>query len=739
MPITVNTKDDINSTYVSEVAEYQRLLLKGTTRTTGVSGSWISTSSSVTYAYSNGEQDLYEQLKVVLDTYQIDAEDWNDLIAEIRGETGTIGRVQSFVGLRGGQVASGGVNTDGKTFTLNPFSTNSYIDVDIDPSGIYSWKDIVLTVNLTTSNNAYYQVFESDRTTPIVAETALSDGVNILDISTIDASTDPHILVRLKITRSSTSNPTASISDFSVGWIGNKYAEYDTQPISVTASGTNTYTATTLPSLKKYSIGQPILVKFANANTSTSCSLTIDSLSAIPILTTSLKPLNIGDINTVSIYTLIYDGSQFRVDIGQKTYRDVPLTSVPFVYADGNGVDPNNLNATNSAINFDPSDDGNPYTTVTVGTDYTSIGAPTGYRDLRMPLGIQSIDTVGFHYDTPNPYNNNVIGKLYNVTDSTWQDATGRPFNIQSSQTNAYTSITTTGFTNWQNLDPTKQYSICISSSSNTAYVNIYYDHYNAQFNALNPSATAGIRIVGTYKQYINPRTLDVVIGNADITSWDTIDISGVTTPSDSSVEVTIKDMSNNVLIATQTLSDGANSVDISGISATTYKQLKAYVEYNVASATPYDIPYITGLTYDATQRFEKGIWETVADIALSNFDDELEIAINFNYQKIVLEFMNLSTPTGAYFAVNGASVALVGDGAETASGCYGEMTVTGDNSTAYKLVDCKSVYNSGVGRNTGLSRASVGTVTSVGLLVGGSGSTFTAGTGARCIVRGLI
>jgi hypothetical protein len=85
-------KYDIPNTYISEYTQYQTLFLLGSSRTTSGSGSWTSSTSSVVYNYTSGEEELFNTLKTTLQNYMITASDWNN----ISSTTG--GTVASYTG-----------------------------------------------------------------------------------------------------------------------------------------------------------------------------------------------------------------------------------------------------------------------------------------------------------------------------------------------------------------------------------------------------------------------------------------------------------------------------------------------------------------------------------------------------------------------------------------------------------------------------------------------------------------
>jgi hypothetical protein len=80
----------------------------------------------------------------------------------------------------------------------------------------------------------------------------------------------------------------------------------------VTASGTNTYTATLNPAIAAYSAGQKVFVKFTTGNSST-CSLNLNSLGAKTIKKKTNQDLVAGDIGDNEIALLVYDGTNFQL------------------------------------------------------------------------------------------------------------------------------------------------------------------------------------------------------------------------------------------------------------------------------------------------------------------------------------------------------------------------------------------------------------------------------------------
>lgn len=79
----------------------------------------------------------------------------------------------------------------------------------------------------------------------------------------------------------------------------------------LTASGTNTYTASATPALLSYTAGKHYFVQFTNANTG-ACTLNINGLGAKNIFKVVSSPLALGDIPANNIVEMIYDGTNFQ-------------------------------------------------------------------------------------------------------------------------------------------------------------------------------------------------------------------------------------------------------------------------------------------------------------------------------------------------------------------------------------------------------------------------------------------
>ena len=96
--------------------------------------------------------------------------------------------------------------------------------------------------------------------------------------------------------------------------------EYLNQILSLTASTANgyTYTSTSLPNLFSYERNQVYLTSFSATNSGTSSvTLNINSLGDKSVkkqTSNGIDDLLVNELNTESVYTLIYDGTYFRVN-----------------------------------------------------------------------------------------------------------------------------------------------------------------------------------------------------------------------------------------------------------------------------------------------------------------------------------------------------------------------------------------------------------------------------------------
>lgn len=80
----------------------------------------------------------------------------------------------------------------------------------------------------------------------------------------------------------------------------------------VTASGTDTYTATLSPEITAYVVGQKFQVLFTNQNTTTA-TLAFNGLAALAITKNGATALSAGDIAAGSIKILAYDGTRLQI------------------------------------------------------------------------------------------------------------------------------------------------------------------------------------------------------------------------------------------------------------------------------------------------------------------------------------------------------------------------------------------------------------------------------------------
>lgn len=81
---------------------------------------------------------------------------------------------------------------------------------------------------------------------------------------------------------------------------------------AVTASGTNTYTATMNPAITEYTSGRRYFVRFTNGNTG-AATLNLNSLGAKSIKKNAATDLGSGDIQPNQALCLVYDGTNFQV------------------------------------------------------------------------------------------------------------------------------------------------------------------------------------------------------------------------------------------------------------------------------------------------------------------------------------------------------------------------------------------------------------------------------------------
>jgi hypothetical protein len=97
------------------------------------------------------------------------------------------------------------------------------------------------------------------------------------------------------------------LTDSYVNKVEDIYTSY-----SVTASGTDTYTATPSPALTAYAANTRFFIKFTNANTG-AATLNLNALGAIAIKKSGTTALSSGDIAAGQVLQLLYDGTNFQV------------------------------------------------------------------------------------------------------------------------------------------------------------------------------------------------------------------------------------------------------------------------------------------------------------------------------------------------------------------------------------------------------------------------------------------
>ena len=79
-------------------------------------------------------------------------------------------------------------------------------------------------------------------------------------------------------------------------------------------SGTDTITGTAVPSISSYTAGN--MFNFVAAGTNTgAATININGIGAVSITKNGATALDAGDISSGKVYTIVYDGAQFQVDI----------------------------------------------------------------------------------------------------------------------------------------------------------------------------------------------------------------------------------------------------------------------------------------------------------------------------------------------------------------------------------------------------------------------------------------
>jgi hypothetical protein len=107
-----------------------------------------------------------------------------------------------------------------------------------------------------------------------------------------------------------------------LGLEDSKYITQSGSKISATASGTDAYTADIDPAVTAYNITQHFYIRFTNANTSPDCTLSLNGLSALPLVKGIETYLSPDDIVADSIHLVALDGVNARI---------LSLSSIPTV------------------------------------------------------------------------------------------------------------------------------------------------------------------------------------------------------------------------------------------------------------------------------------------------------------------------------------------------------------------------------------------------------------------------
>lgn len=137
-------------------------------------------------------------------------------------------------------------------------------------------------------------------------------GLSLLSLCVSGQSTDAAMTTQANVIRNETAqggNTRARIADMYQALIDSKVNV--NQNAFVTASGTNTYTATITPAINTYA-GLRVYVLFTNANTGSS-TINFNGLGAITIKKNSTQNLESGDIKNGQIKLIAYDGTSFQL------------------------------------------------------------------------------------------------------------------------------------------------------------------------------------------------------------------------------------------------------------------------------------------------------------------------------------------------------------------------------------------------------------------------------------------
>lgn len=188
---------------------------------------------------------------------------------------------------------------------------------------------------------------------------------------------------------------------------------------TVTAGGTNTYTATLSPAITAYSSTHRYFVKFTNANTG-AATLNLNSLGAKSIVKNGSLALEVGDITAGQIVQLAYDGTNLQIIGGSNgsavsgvTYRTrVALTANQIKALHSTPITLIAAPGANKYINYQAAHYKQTYGTTPFNFSTGNWGLRCGsIENATSPSYTVLNDTVNLHYSLP-PSRNGVIADL---------------------------------------------------------------------------------------------------------------------------------------------------------------------------------------------------------------------------------------------------------------------------------------------------------------------------------------
>jgi hypothetical protein len=201
--------------------------------------------------------------------------------------------------------------------------------------------------------------------------------------------TDAELLSQKEIIKNETANKANTalrIGQMHEDVIDSKMNNVDayTKPFpQVTASGTDTYTATLSPAITAYAVGQKFQILFTNANTG-AATLALNGLAALTITKNGATALSAGDIPAGSIKLLAYDGTRLQI-VGDGGGGG----SVQSVTGDGvDNTDPDNPVIDLSAYALLTDLTAAKSIMVAVTDEVTNIGTGTALVSFRMPYAL---------------------------------------------------------------------------------------------------------------------------------------------------------------------------------------------------------------------------------------------------------------------------------------------------------------------------------------------------------------